>query len=62
MRKYVKWKEFKAMSRGKPKDDAPELDVGNIRRWSFMMRSFFDKQSGEFSISIRRVSACKEEK
>lgn len=56
MKKYVEWKEFMPMYRGRLKDDAVKLDIGNIRRWSFMIRSFF-AQHGEFSMSIRCVCA-----
>ena len=62
LKKYLKWDEFKPMYRGKPKEDAPGLDLGNIRRWSFMIRSFFDKQYGEFSMTINCVCAFEEEK
>jgi Complex I intermediate-associated protein 30 (CIA30) len=57
MRKYAQWNEFKPMYRGKPNEGAPELDLSRIRRWSFMIRSFFDKQRGDFNIGIRRISA-----
>jgi hypothetical protein len=60
MRKHIKWNEFVPMYRGKPKDDAAELNAAGIRRWSFMIRSFFDQQHGEFSMSIRSVCAYQE--
>ena len=60
MRKKILWYEFKPVYRGKPKEDAPELDLAKIRRWSFMIRSFFDEQDGEFDLSIRSIFAYKE--
>lgn len=57
LKRYVKWAEFKPFYRGKPKEDAPKLDTANIRRWSFMIRSFFDKQHGEFSMCMNCVCA-----
>jgi hypothetical protein len=59
-RRYVKWDEFKPFYRGKPKEDAPGLDIGCIRRWSFMIRSFFDRQHGEFRVAINCVCAYRE--
>jgi Complex I intermediate-associated protein 30 (CIA30) len=56
MKVHLKWESFAATYRGKPKDGAPSLDLASIRSWSFMIRSFFDKQHGDFSISIRSVS------
>lgn len=60
MRKYVEWTEFKPMYRGKPQNDAAPLNAADIRRWSFMIRSFFNQQHGEFSMSIRSVCAYRE--
>jgi hypothetical protein len=60
MKKHIKWNEFKPMYRGRPKDDAAELNAAGIRRWSFMIRSFFDQQHGEFSMSIRSVCTYQE--
>ena len=48
----IGWDEFKPMYRGKPKEDAPKLDISKIRRWSFMIRSFFDFQHGDFNLKI----------
>jgi Complex I intermediate-associated protein 30 (CIA30) len=56
----VEWNEFEAQYRGKPKDDAPPVDVGRIRRWNIMIRSFFDAQHGEFAMGIRSISAYSE--
>lgn len=59
--RYVEWNEFQPMYRGKPQKDAAPLNPADIRRWSFMIRSFFDQQHGEFSLSIRSVSAYQQE-
>lgn len=43
--------------RGKPKQDAGPLDTKKIVRFSLMMRSHFGAQDGEFSLSIKSISA-----
>ena len=48
----IGWDEFKPMYRGKPKEDAPKLDISKVRRWSFMIRSVFDFQDRDFSLKI----------
>ena len=55
----IGWDEFKPMYRGRPKEDAPKLDVSKIRRWSFMIRSFFDTQYGDFSLEIMSLHLVK---
>jgi hypothetical protein len=56
MQKYVEWKDFEPMYRGrKPDDDVPGLDISRIRRWSIMVRSFFEVQEGEFRLGLRCV-------
>jgi len=47
------------MYRGKQKDGSPELDIGRMRRWSFMIRFFFQQQHGDFRMSIRCVCTYK---
>lgn len=37
---YVPWDDFKPTYRGKPKPDAPILDLANVRRISLMMRRY----------------------
>jgi hypothetical protein len=37
---YVPWSELKPFYRGKPKDDAKDLDLKNVRRFSLMMRRY----------------------
>lgn len=54
---WATWDEFKPFYRGKPQEDAESLDLSKIRRWSLMMRSFFEEQSGPFSLTIRSISA-----
>lgn len=55
LKKFVPWSEFRPFYRGKEVDDAKPLETERVRRWSFMMRSFFDKQEGDFSLKLRRV-------
>jgi len=54
---FVPWSELKPTYRGKEKNDAPPLDTKGIKRWSFMMRSFFGDQEGDFSVEIKAVKA-----
>lgn len=55
----IPWVALKPTYRGKPKDDAPKLDLKKIKRFSIMNRSFFGGQEGAFSISIKSISAVK---
>ena len=55
----IGWDQFKPMYRGKPKEYAPKLDISKIRRWSFMIRSFFDTQCGDFSLEIMSLHLVK---
>lgn len=56
---YAPWSEFQAIFRGKEAKDAPPLDSGKILRWSIMMRSFFEEQSGPFSLTLASIKARK---
>ncbi|KAH8840825.1 hypothetical protein MCOR02_005886 [Pyricularia oryzae] len=47
--------QFKPTYRGRPAEDA-KLDLANIKRISFMMRSFFEKQDGDFSLTIKSLA------
>jgi hypothetical protein len=58
---WVPWKDFKATYRGKEKKDAGELKTGSVKRVGIMMRSYFDKQSGDFSVVLRSICAREEE-
>ncbi|KAJ9151274.1 Complex I intermediate-associated protein 30 [Pleurostoma richardsiae] len=49
--------DFRPTYRGKPKPDAKPLDVRHVKRISFMMRSFFGDQEGDFSLTIRSLAA-----
>jgi hypothetical protein len=54
---FVPFKSFNATYRGKLKKDAPSMDLKHIKRMSIMMRSYFGAQEGDFSLSIRSISA-----
>lgn len=70
---FISWNDMKATYRGKEKQDAPELNTKNIRRFSIMMRrcvahvmeiwtililnSFFGSQAGTFSLRINSITA-----
>ncbi|KAK8053922.1 hypothetical protein PG996_013223 [Apiospora saccharicola] len=56
---YVPWADFKPTYRGKPKPDAPGLDLANVRRISLMMRSFFGQQEGAFRLEVAYIAAVK---
>ncbi|CCF43335.1 complex I intermediate-associated protein 30 [Colletotrichum higginsianum] len=53
----ISWDDFKPTYRGRPKPDAELLDVSNIKRISFMMRSFFGTQEGDFSLTVAYLAA-----
>lgn len=54
---FVPWSELKPTYRGKEKNDASPLNTKSVKRWSFMMRSFFGDQDGDFSVEIKSVKA-----
>lgn len=54
---FVPWSELKPTYRGKEKSDASPLNKESVKRWSFMMRSFFGDQEGDFSVEIKSVKA-----
>ncbi|GAA6012686.1 hypothetical protein JCM11491_002529 [Sporobolomyces phaffii] len=56
------WHEFQATYRGRPKQDAPELDPSDIYELSVMCRSNFGKQAGPFSLDIVSLSAVRNER
>ncbi|KAL1852076.1 hypothetical protein Daus18300_012288 [Diaporthe australafricana] len=58
-RVVIPFGEFQPTYRGKPRPDAEPLDLKNVKRLSFMMRSFFAKQEGDFSIVFNSVAAEK---
>ncbi|KAF9894779.1 hypothetical protein FE257_004400 [Aspergillus nanangensis] len=56
---FVKWSDFTPTYRGKEVKDAEPLDLGNIKRISLMMRSFFGTQEGDFSLEIDSIAAVR---
>ncbi|KAF2094814.1 NADH:ubiquinone oxidoreductase complex I intermediate-associated protein 30, partial [Rhizodiscina lignyota] len=57
---FIPWSDLKATYRGKPKPDAPELDLKNIKRFSILFStSFFGDQEGPFTLSIKSIAAVK---
>jgi len=56
---FIKWDEFKPTYRGREKKDAKPLDLKHVKRFSLMMRSFFDTQNGDFSLTVTSISAFK---
>ncbi|KAK0660000.1 Uncharacterized protein DIS24_g3567 [Lasiodiplodia hormozganensis] len=62
---FIPWKDFKATYRGREDPEAPPVDLTDIKRFGIMMRSFFGGQEGNFSLSIKSISAvrkCSENK
>ncbi|CAN8098478.1 unnamed protein product [Discula destructiva] len=53
----IPFADFEPTYRGRAKPDAEPLDLKNVQRISFMMRSFFGTQEGDFSIVFKSVSA-----
>ncbi|MCJ1403751.1 hypothetical protein MMC11_006974 [Xylographa trunciseda] len=58
---WVPWSELKATYRGREKKDAEPLKKAEIRRFSLMMRSFFEKQEGDFELVLASISAARKE-
>ncbi|KAJ0110242.1 hypothetical protein J7T55_000675 [Diaporthe amygdali] len=58
-RVVIPFGEFQPTYRGKPKSDAEPLDLKNVKRISFMMRSFFGDQEGDFSVVFNSVAVEK---
>ncbi|KAL0636719.1 hypothetical protein Q9L58_004327 [Maublancomyces gigas] len=56
-RVYLPFVGFKAMYRGRAKEDAPPVNLANIKRFSLMVRSFFGTQSGPFQLTLVSISA-----
>ncbi|TKA22240.1 hypothetical protein B0A50_08109 [Salinomyces thailandicus] len=53
----IPFKSLNPTYRGKLKKDAQPLKTSSIKRMSIMMRSFFGTQEGDFSLSIRSITA-----
>ncbi|KAI0184836.1 complex I intermediate-associated protein 30-domain-containing protein [Xylaria flabelliformis] len=53
----IPWQDLTPTYRGKPKLDAKPLDLGNIKRISIMMRSFFGEQEGPFDLEVQHIAA-----
>ncbi|PHH81527.1 hypothetical protein CDD82_588 [Ophiocordyceps australis] len=51
------WDDFKPTYRGRPKHDCKPLNRGDIQRIGLMMRSYFGKQSGDFSLNLHGILA-----
>ncbi|CAO1617919.1 unnamed protein product [Parajaminaea phylloscopi] len=47
-----KWSDFRPKYRGRPQPDAPPLNPAEIKTWSFMARSDFGEQSGDFDLVV----------
>ncbi|MCJ1227786.1 hypothetical protein MMC12_004445 [Toensbergia leucococca] len=57
---WVAWEDMKATYRGREKPDAEPLKTAEVRRFSFMMRSFFGTQEGNFQVELKSISARSE--
>ncbi|OLN97089.1 Uncharacterized protein C9E9.15-like protein 1 [Colletotrichum chlorophyti] len=51
--------EFVPTFRGRVQNDSAPLDLANIKRVNFMIRSFFAEQDGDFQLHIKSVIASK---
>ncbi|EME88004.1 uncharacterized protein MYCFIDRAFT_48226 [Pseudocercospora fijiensis CIRAD86] len=54
---FIPWSSFNATYRGRLKKDAKPINLKKVKRMSIMMRSFFGAQEGDFSLSMRSISA-----
>ena len=53
----ARWADFRATYRGRDRPDGPPLDTARIKRFSLLMRSFFDEQQGDFDLEVWSISA-----
>ncbi|KAL1644677.1 hypothetical protein SLS58_004138 [Diplodia intermedia] len=56
---FIPWDQFKATYRGREDPDAPPVNLTDIKRFSVMTRSFFGNQDGNFSLSLKSISAVR---
>ncbi|KAK0708316.1 complex I intermediate-associated protein 30-domain-containing protein [Lasiosphaeris hirsuta] len=56
-RVVLHFSDFQPFYRGKRMPEAGELDRGNIRRITIMMRSFFGEQEGDFALALLSITA-----
>ncbi|KAK8096766.1 uncharacterized protein PG998_004987, partial [Apiospora kogelbergensis] len=54
---FLPWANFTATYRGRTQPDAKPLNTSSIKTMSLMMRSYFGKQEGAFSLTIKSISA-----
>lgn len=54
---WARWAEFEPSYRGRKPTDAPPLDTTSLRRFSIMIRSFFNEQHGPFDLTIDSIEA-----
>jgi hypothetical protein len=57
----IPWRKFTPYYRGKPilEEPIPKLDPSQIKSFSFMIQSYFDRQSGLFRLNLKTISAIK---
>ncbi|KUI53092.1 hypothetical protein VP1G_00418 [Cytospora mali] len=60
-RVVIPFRDLRPTYRGRPKPDAKPLDWTDVKRFTFMMRSFFGEQEGDFSIIFNSVAVEKRE-
>ncbi|GAA5856631.1 hypothetical protein JCM9279_006012 [Rhodotorula babjevae] len=56
--RLARWDEFKPMFRGRPAEDAEPFDPARIYELSFMARSHFGDQAGDFALEVVSLSAA----
>ncbi|KAK8000906.1 hypothetical protein PG991_013128 [Apiospora marii] len=54
---FLPWANFTATYRGRAQPDAKPLNTSSIKTISLMMRSYFGKQEGAFSLTVKSISA-----
>ncbi|KAL1625283.1 hypothetical protein SLS54_003371 [Diplodia seriata] len=56
---FIPWDQFKATYRGREDPDAPPVNLTDVKRFGVMTRSFFGNQEGNFSLSLKSISAVR---
>ncbi|KXS21107.1 CIA30-domain-containing protein [Gonapodya prolifera JEL478] len=55
----IKWSDLQPTFRGRVQPNPPPLNKASIKRFTIMARSFFNQQSGDFSLVVYGISAYK---
>ncbi|KAK8859553.1 NADH:ubiquinone oxidoreductase complex I intermediate-associated protein 30, partial [Apiospora arundinis] len=55
---FLPWANFTSTYEGRTQPDAKPLNISSIKTMSLMMRSYFGKQEGEFTLTVKSIAAA----